>query len=100
MFQRKAVTIHSMKALEHISSVLLSNLFSGQNRLDLTVGTASISLKKETSFHLSHEFFSFDVHNKHKVQQTTAVVGGIKFPPLCGTSLPCTPDVNLGVMVS
>ena len=100
MFQRKAVTIHSIKALEYISSVLLSNLFSGQNRLDLTVASASISLKKETSFHLSDEFFSFDVQKKHKVRQMTAAVGGIKFPPLCGASLPCSPDANLGVMAS
>ena len=90
----------SMKSLEHVSSVLLSRMVSGERRLDMTVGPISVSLKKETGFHLSHEFFSFDVQKGDKAHRRTEAAGGIRIPPLCGTALSCSPGDTLGIQVS
>ena len=89
-----------MKTLEHVSSVLIVHMVSGQSRLDIAVGPMYLSLKKETVFHLSHEFFSFDVSSGGNAKRTGFGIGGIRIPPLCGKVVSCTPDDSLGIQVS
>lgn len=94
--QRKIMTKKSMNTLSYVSSVIISTMVTGQKKIDMKSGPMSVSIRKETNFRLSREFFTFSSNTS---ENTSRMNGGFKIPSLCGTALTCDSDNAIGIQV-